>query len=167
MDKLLKGLPKRKQIQIGEGIIQKLVEALPFELHIPGYSYCGPGTKLDKRLKRGDKPINWVDEVCMKHDIAYSNSSNQNDIKEADKKMLSELESIESPTLSEKIGKTIAKTGIKAKMLLGSGIYCLKCKKHAPSEKIEEIEFKTQKGQRKRLSAVCSVCSKKKSKIIK
>jgi len=46
---------------------------LPFELHIPGYNYCGPGTKLEKRLERGDAGVNLLDEACKQHDISYSN----------------------------------------------------------------------------------------------
>lgn len=58
----------------GCGIIDSLINNLPFELHIPGYQYCGPGTKLEKRLLRGDKGINKLDEACMYHDIAYNDT---------------------------------------------------------------------------------------------
>jgi len=43
-----------------------------FEAHIPGYNFCGPGTKLQKRLERGDQEINPLDEACKVYDIAYS-----------------------------------------------------------------------------------------------
>ena len=36
------------------------------------YSYCGPFTKLDKRLKQGYKGVNSLDESCKQHDIAYA-----------------------------------------------------------------------------------------------
>ena len=48
----------------GFGIVNTLINKLPFELHVPGYNYCGPGTKLEKRLKRGDKGINPLDELA-------------------------------------------------------------------------------------------------------
>ena len=35
------------------------------------YSYCGPGTKLDKRVTQGYKGINDLDKACLEHDIAY------------------------------------------------------------------------------------------------
>lgn len=35
-------------------IVNKSIDLLPVELHIPGYQYCGPGTKLKKRLARGE-----------------------------------------------------------------------------------------------------------------
>lgn len=62
----------------GRGLLNSLINKLPFELHIPGYNFCGPGTKLEKRLLRGDKGINLLDEACKEHDIAYLKS---NDIK--------------------------------------------------------------------------------------
>jgi hypothetical protein len=42
----------------GRGILNSVINKLPVELHIPGYNYCGPGTKLSKRLSRGDKGVN-------------------------------------------------------------------------------------------------------------
>jgi hypothetical protein len=39
------------------------------ELHLPGYNYCGPFTKLDKRLAKGDERINKLDAGCKEHDI--------------------------------------------------------------------------------------------------
>jgi hypothetical protein len=39
---------KRKR---GGGFVNSLINKLPFELHIPGYNFCGPGTKLEERLK--------------------------------------------------------------------------------------------------------------------
>jgi len=54
-------------------LINTAIDALPIELHLPTYQYCGPGTKLQKRLNRGDPGINKLDEACKAHDIAYSN----------------------------------------------------------------------------------------------
>lgn len=33
----------RKIIKRGDGIIDKIIDKVPFELHVPGYQYCGPG----------------------------------------------------------------------------------------------------------------------------
>ena len=41
------------------------------EKHIPGYNFCGPGTKVVTRLYRGDKGINELDEACKRHDVDY------------------------------------------------------------------------------------------------
>ena len=62
----------------GSGLVNNQINKLPFELHIPGYQYCGPGTKLQKRLARGDSGINPLDSACKQHDIAYS--QNREDI---------------------------------------------------------------------------------------
>ena len=58
--------------QLGAGLLNTVINKLPFEAHIPGYQYCGPGTRLQKRLKRGDPGINPLDQACKLHDIAYS-----------------------------------------------------------------------------------------------
>jgi len=60
------------QYRIGSGLVNNLINKLPIELHLPGYQFCGPGTKLAERLKRGDKGINPLDAACREHDIAYS-----------------------------------------------------------------------------------------------
>lgn len=57
--------------QTGSGIVNSLINRLPIELHIPGYQYCGPGTKVRKRVKRGDQGVNPLDAACKKHDLAY------------------------------------------------------------------------------------------------
>lgn len=65
----------RKETVKGGGIIDSIIDKLPFELHIPGgYQFCGPGTNLDKRLKRGDAGKNQLDQLCKIHDLAYSDS---------------------------------------------------------------------------------------------
>lgn len=56
------------------------------------YNYCGPFTKLDKRLARGDKGINELDEICKQHDIAYRDAKGNKKKKwAADKKMINAL----------------------------------------------------------------------------
>ena len=56
------------------------------------YNYCGPFTRLDKRLARGDKGINELDEICKQHDIAYRDAKGDKKKKlAADKKMIEAL----------------------------------------------------------------------------
>lgn len=59
------------KIPVGD-IVNTAIDSLPIELHIGQYQYCGPGTKLEKRLARGDPGINKLDQACKEHDIAYS-----------------------------------------------------------------------------------------------
>ena len=68
----------------GGSLLNRAVNALPFELHIPGYQFCGPGTRLAKRLARGDAGINPLDAACRDHDIAYSHSNDLTDRHAAD-----------------------------------------------------------------------------------
>src|SRR5436190_12550230 len=63
----------------GRGLLNCAINALPIEIHIPGYQFCGPGTHLEKRLARGDRGINPLDVACREYDIAYSRS---NDLRE-------------------------------------------------------------------------------------
>lgn len=69
----------------GSGVLNTIIDKLPIELHIPGYQFCGPGTRLHKRLARGDKGVNPLDEACREHDISYSKNINIEDRHKADK----------------------------------------------------------------------------------
>lgn len=68
----------------GAGLINSAIDKLPFELHFPGYQYCGPGTKLKKRLSRGDPGINKLDSACKEHDIVYDKHKSDEKRAEAD-----------------------------------------------------------------------------------
>lgn len=79
-------ISRERKKKRGRGFVNNLINKLPIELHIPGYQYCGPGTKLSKRLARGDPGINPLDAACREHDIAYStNRENLAARHEADK----------------------------------------------------------------------------------
>lgn len=57
------------------------------EYHLPGYNFCGPGTKLDQRIAKGDKPINELDACCMIHDMVYAESTSADARVAADRKL--------------------------------------------------------------------------------
>lgn len=63
---------KKPLVKGGKGIVNWMIKHLPMEMHIPGYQYCGPGTKLKERLANNDPGINDLDRACKEHDIAYS-----------------------------------------------------------------------------------------------
>jgi len=73
-----------KQQHQGRGLLNSAINNLGFEAHVPGYRYLGPGTKLQKRLKRGDQPVNGLDAAARQHDIAYAASNNMQDRHRAD-----------------------------------------------------------------------------------
>ena len=57
------GKQKKKKC-IGSGLVNGIINRLPFEIHVPGYQFCGPGTRLLKQLARGDKGVNPLDAAC-------------------------------------------------------------------------------------------------------
>lgn len=109
----------------GRGFVNQLINKLPVELHIPGYNYCGPGTKLNKRLTRGDLGVNKLDEACKQHDIAYDQSKDLKDRHLADSVLIKEaLHRLKSK--DAKFGEKLAAAGvasiIKSKLKFGMGI---------------------------------------------
>lgn len=70
--------------------VNVLIDKVPYEVHLPGYQYCGPGTKLEERLKRGDPGINKLDQACKRHDIEYTKSNDEKKRKMADILLLGE-----------------------------------------------------------------------------
>ena len=67
-----------KRDATGGSFRNTLVNKLPFEMHLPGHNFTGPGTKLYKRLnpdgtpKEWSIPINRVDNAAYHHDLCYS-----------------------------------------------------------------------------------------------
>ena len=45
----------------GAGIMNKIINRLPVEMHLPGHNFTGPGTKLHKRLRPDGTPKGLVD----------------------------------------------------------------------------------------------------------
>lgn len=78
------------------------------------YNFCGPGTKLQKRLLRNDVGINQLDEACKLHDIVYENSTNSKERHEADKKLVSQA--------FKRVYSKNAKLGERSAALLVSGL---------------------------------------------
>ena len=68
----------------------------------------GPGTKLKKRLKRGDPGVNRLDKIAKQHDIDYGRAKNLQDKWKADAKMIKAIDKLPgSKTLTERIVKRI------------------------------------------------------------
>ena len=103
-----------KRDATGESFLNSLVNKLPFEMHLPGYNFTGPGTKLYKRLNSDGTPMEWsipinrVDNAAYHHDLCYSkhdDTKTRNEV--CDKTKLGELSGIVNPTLRERIDKSI------------------------------------------------------------
>lgn len=134
---------RRKPTFVGGGgivstLLNKAIDALPIELHLPNltgglkgilngqgtYSYCGPGTKLAKRLARGDPGINGLDEACKAHDIAYSKYSDSENRRIADKALAErawQRFKSSDASLGEKAYAWLVTTAMKAKTAIGGG----------------------------------------------
>jgi len=128
------GKIKTEFVKSGSGgeagsLFNKAVNNLPFELHLPGHNFTGPGTKLNKRLnpdltpKEWSKPINKVDTAAYHHDLCYAKHQDRKTRNEiCDKEMLQELDEIEKPTLRERLDRSLVKNIINAKVKFGLGL---------------------------------------------
>lgn len=138
-----KGCSKRK----GSGVLNKIIDKLPVEFHIPSYSYCGPGTKLEKRLARGDKPKNKLDAACLNHDIAYSKSSALENRHAADKQLGEaawERFKSKDAGIGEKAAALFVSGAMKTKRTLGMGIL-------RKTEKKKKRNGKTRKSKKQKI----------------
>ena len=116
----------------GGGLLNRAINALPLELHISGYQFCGPGTRLQKRLERGDSGINPLDAACRDHDIAYSRSDKLADRHVADRVLSDRARkriTAKDSTLGERAAATAVWATMKAKTKLGMGMAKRKMKK--------------------------------------
>ena len=88
--------------------IQKWIGKTGVEFHWPGYQYMGPGTKLQKRLKRGDPGINRLDRIAKQHDIDYGQAKTLADKWKADEKMIKAIDKLPGrKTMTERVVKKI------------------------------------------------------------
>ena len=109
--------------------MNNLINNLPFEAHLPGHNFTGPGTKLNRRLnedltpKDWSIPINRVDDAAYRHDICYAQNRDTKTRNEVcDKTMLGELNEIQDPRGREKIDKALVKKIIGTKVRFGWGV---------------------------------------------
>jgi hypothetical protein len=86
--KIISILPTKFWEKQGQGFVNNIlnIKGIP-ELHIPGYQFCGPFTKLDERLARGDQGINPLDAGCKVHDIAYRDNKDLENRHKADNEL--------------------------------------------------------------------------------
>lgn len=98
------------------------------EMHLPGHSFTGPGTRLELRLnddgswKNWSAPVDRVDLAAYHHDLEYAKHSDTANRNIADEAMVRELDSIENPTTRERIERGIVKPIISTKAKFGLGI---------------------------------------------
>ena len=138
MIKILKTNNKYKKEMMDDGggeikkdfdLVNVINTVLPFEKHLPGMNYCGPGTNLKKKLNsdftvKEDrfKPVDRVDKAAMCHDIKYNKYNDLRNRHRADKEMMFELVNIQNPTWRERVERIIVLTIIGLKSLVESFI---------------------------------------------
>ena len=112
----------------GEGVVDTLIDKMP-EMHMPGYNFLGPFTKLKDRLDKNNnplpnsKPINELDEIALKHDICYGEEKSFKDKnKICDTKMLADLKILKPKSISEWVNKQITQGTIGLKHLSRLGV---------------------------------------------
>lgn len=124
VNEIVKKFEKIEENKSGKGIVNTLINKLPFELHIPKYQYCGLGTHLQKRLSRSDPGINGLDRACKEHDIAYSKTKDVAERNKADTILAQkawDLYKSKDASFGEKIA-ALGVTGVmKTKTKLGMG----------------------------------------------
>ena len=107
------------------GFVNNVINKVPVELHLPGYQFCGPVTKLEKLLARGDKGINLLDVACREHDIAYSQSKDIDTRHQADQilaeKAWQRVKSKDSD-IKERANAWFVTNAMKAKVKFGLGL---------------------------------------------
>lgn len=122
----------QRKIVKGEGLLNSVINKLPVELHLPGYQYCGPGTKLEERLAKGDPGINLLDQACKQHDISYSKLKNTPERHIADtilaEKAWQRVKSKDAG-LRERANALLVTNLMKAKVKFGMGVTDNKTKK--------------------------------------
>ena len=148
-----------KRDATGGSFLNSLVNKLPFEMHLPGHNFTGPGTKLYKILNSDGTPKEWsipisrVDSAAYHHDLCYSkhdDTKTRNEV--CDKTILGELNGTVNPTLRERIDNSIVGKLIKAKVNFGL-FHPIKKKLKFTNELAEEL-YKpvTRKVQRRRVN---------------
>ena len=113
----------------GGSLLNKAINNLPIEMHLPGHNFTGPGTKLNKRLnpdltpKKWSKPINRVNKAAYHHDLCYlknNDTATRNAV--CDKNMLKELKGIYNCSIREKMERGLVSTLIGTKARFGMGV---------------------------------------------
>jgi hypothetical protein len=126
--RVFNSLPKGN-IETASGILNtllnKLNNVMP-ETHLPGYNYCGPFTRLDERLARGDVPVNKLDAGCQKHDIFYQVHKDTKERHIAHKELAdiaNERMHASDTSIGQKISSALVRTIMNSKVAFGMGLH--------------------------------------------
>jgi hypothetical protein len=124
--------------EASQSLVNKFINSSPFELHLPGASFTGPGTKFRERIKelndyedglideedckfkRCSQPLNRVDESALLHDWHYSKYKKAEERWSADRILLRDALNIARTTndMREKLDALFVASVMKAKLRL-------------------------------------------------
>ena len=127
---------------VGNGFdLNNLINNLPIELHqysekgeyVPGgsfndqqkYSFCGPGTRYEQRIREGYKGINELDKMCKLHDQFYNENKDTKDRNMSDVALAHRADEIAKDSTFDDVQRKDARfiSGImKTKAHLGFGV---------------------------------------------
>lgn len=150
--------------------MNKLIDSLPFEAHIPGYNYAGPGTKLQQRLARGDAPVNPLDSAARDHDIVYSKTTDNKERNKADLELADkawERVKAKDSSIGERLAAYAVTNAMKLKAKLGMGVRKKNGRTVVKKKKAGAGLRKMQSGPRKKSTGIktgAGVKRKKKKK---
>lgn len=111
--------------QSGGGLINTLINKFPYPIHLPGYKFCGPFTKIEDILSKNIRGINPLDEACKEHDLAYVKNKDLPSRHEADRILIDQAWNrvkASDSSIGEKIAAYAVTNAIKAKVKLGAGM---------------------------------------------
>lgn len=113
-------------IKRGSGLVNYLINKLDKkELHLPGYSWCGPGTDVEKRLAKGDQGINPLDRACKDHDLFYTRHQDTQSRHIADRRLADaawERVKAKDANWKEKAAAWFVTNAMKSKVKFGLGL---------------------------------------------
>jgi hypothetical protein len=115
IDKIANTLLSTKENKLMDGEKHQMIK-MPDGRIVPAM-YSGAGTKLEIRIRRGDKPLSYVDKTAQAHDLRYQLAKNEGDIKTADADMIKNLNEAKAKNLDNLFNIRQAEL-IKAKYLL-------------------------------------------------
>lgn len=121
--------PKKAPSKKGKGVLNSFINNLPFEAHVPGYNYLGPGTKYEQRItgkygKSKQIPVNDLDFAALQHDDIYNDYYDVPNRTQADYKLREAAQNIyQSPdhSLGERASAYATDKIIALKNLIGAG----------------------------------------------
>lgn len=99
-------------------IVNKAIDNLPMEVHVPGYNFLGPGTHLDTKLPLNTQPVNKLDGLARTHDIIYNKTTDTEERDKADKALARgawEFVKSSDSNIEEKITGWLTTTAMNAK----------------------------------------------------